>query len=117
MMNENVKAIYTVTAIRTVMAIRKDSPDIWAVDDSRCFGWYADYETTEESVINNETDIWETYYNYAVIEKVYEGLYGTSYSFTEEHGQVWFKYNEETGKYDNIEKPEWAKNIFGWGIG
>lgn len=108
MMKKDIKAIYTVTAIR------KDS---WAVDDSRCFGWYSDYDTAEECVINNKTDIWEGYYNYAVIEKSYEGLYGTSYSLGEEHGQVWFEFNEETGKYDKIEKPEWAEHRFGWGIG
>lgn len=111
MINKNVKAIYVVTAVR------KDSPDHYTVNDWRCFGWYADYETAEECVINNETDIWEGYYNHAVIEKTYEGLYGTSYSLGEEHGQDWFKFNNETEKYEHIETPEWAKNIFGWGIG
>ena len=111
MMNKNVKAIYTVTAVK------KGSHDNWGADDWRCFGWYADYETTEESVINNETDICEFYYNYAVIEKAYEGLYGTSHSVFEEHGQVWFKFNEKAGKYEHVETPEWAKNRFGWGIG
>lgn len=111
MMKENVKAIYTVTTIR------KDSPNPYTVNDWRCFGWFEDYETAEEHVINNVTDICESYYNYAVIEKAYEGFYGTSHSFDEEHGQVWFKYNEETGKCDKIEKPEWAKKRFGWGIG
>lgn len=111
MMKKDIKAIYVVTAVK------KNSQDPWGADDRRCFGWYADYETAEERVINNELDIHEFYHNYAVIEKAYEGLYGTMYSFYEEQGQVWFKYDENTGKYEHIETPKWAQRIFGWGIG
>ena len=40
-------------------------------------GWYDNEEVAIDSVKNNVCDIWETCYNYAVIEKVQQGMFPT----------------------------------------
>ena len=40
-------------------------------------GWYDDEEYALEAVRKNTCDIWETCYNYAVVEKVEQGMYPT----------------------------------------
>ena len=41
----------------------------------RLVGYYKDFETAEKAVLNNECDLAEQVYAYAMIQKVGEGLY------------------------------------------
>ena len=41
---------------------------------TRCVGYYENFNDADETVRNNRCDIWETIYDYCMIEKVDEGL-------------------------------------------
>ena len=45
------------------------------IKDTRCVGYYKTFEEAEQAVMENACDIWETCYDYAVIENIKEGLY------------------------------------------
>ena len=79
--------------------------------DQRCVGYVDTYENAEEIVKNNEYDICETIYNYAVIEAIPSGIY--QYDTNEK----WFHYNEIKDTYEKCDKPEFAKHMVGFGIG
>lgn len=64
---------------------------------TRCFGYFKDKEVAIEAVKDNVADMWETMYDYIVIEEIDEGIH----SFAEVVG--WFKYNKEKDKYEPIE--------------
>ena len=42
--------------------------------DSRCWGYYVNKQDCIEDLHNNNTDMSEYYYNYAVIENIDEGI-------------------------------------------
>lgn len=70
---------------------------------TRSVGWRPTLEMAVETVETNMCDIWETCYNYACIEQLDYGLY----PWAEER---WFyKYNRETGKYEEIDEPYFCK--------
>lgn len=79
---------------------------------TRAVGYYTKEEDAINCVLNNVCDLWETIYKYAMIEEVKEGLYGSACMRT-----WWFKWNKELEKYEPMEKPEFAKNSFGFIIG
>ena len=78
---------------------------------TRLPGYFTDLDEARDVVKNNIGDIWETVYDYACIEKVSEGLYGTK-DFCE-----WYKYNADTGCYEKIDTPKFEEHICGRTIG
>ena len=82
------------------------------IKDTRCVGYYKTFEKAEEAVLDNACDIWETCYDYAVIENVEEGLYQY------DQNPVWYKWDDLNEEYVKMEgKPEQYKNQIGFGIG
>lgn len=80
--------------------------------DMRCVGYYSTFEAAEEAVLDNACDIWETCYDYAVIENVEEGLYQY------DQNPVWYKWDDLNEEYARMEgRPEQYKNQVGFGIG
>lgn len=80
--------------------------------DTRCVGYYSTFEKAEEAVLDNACDIWETCYDYAVIENVDEGLYQY------DQNPVWYKWDDLNEEYVKIEgRPDQYKNQIGFGIG
>ena len=79
---------------------------------SRCWGFFDDFERAEQAVIDNETDIYECEYTYAVLE---EQLMGTIAMGTGK--MFWYKYDRDTEKYEKIDPPEWSSGVVHWGIG
>lgn len=63
----------------------------------KCFGYFSELEEAEKAVVHNKFDMWETIYNYIVIEKIKEGIH----SIAEEIG--WYKYNEKKGGFIKID--------------
>ena len=45
-------------------------------DDSRCWGFFSDKNEALNVLHGNITDLWETVYDYAVLEGFYEGICG-----------------------------------------
>lgn len=80
---------------------------------TRCWGFYSNKEDALFALHTNMTDMWETIYNYAVLEPYMEGISG--YDF--ETPREWFKYNKNTNSYEPIEEPEGVKNYAGFALG
>lgn len=78
---------------------------------TRCVGYYKDLEEAKKVVKNNKCDIFECLYEYAVIEKVEEGLYQLPKE------EYWFKINDDFNGYKEIEKPNEFKGWAVFGIG
>ena len=79
--------------------------------DQRTWGYYKDYEVALLVLHENRTNMWETCYDYAVLEKFDEGICPDC---QERH---WFKYDCERDGYFEIEEPECVKRIVNFGIG
>ena len=79
--------------------------------DCRCCGFYTEFKDALMTVRNNVTDLWETCYNYAVIEEYYEGIGWYT-------GHRWFfKYNRQKDEYESIDEPEELKHICNFALG
>ena len=82
------------------------------VKDTRCVGYFKTFEKAEKAVKENACDIWETCYDYAVIENIPEGLY--QYDFH----PTWYKWDDLNEEYKRIEgRPEEYKNQVGFNLG
>lgn len=80
--------------------------------DTRCVGYFRSFKEAENVVLNNVYDIWETCYDYAIIEHIPEGLY--QYDFH----PVWYKYQKTTCGYVKCEQPEFIQATdVGYAIG
>jgi len=80
-------------------------------DESRCWGFYPNLSQAKNAVENNITDLWETIYDYAVIEIIRPGI-----AYPAEIVQ-WYKYRIGSKKYEPVNEPKWAKNICNFAIG
>ena len=77
--------------------------------DSYIAGFYTDFETAKEDVEHNACDINETCYDYAIIEKVEEGLYRPA---TKEARWL-YQFNYLTKQYEPIDEPPFLQHICG----
>lgn len=71
---------------------------------SRTVGYLNNLNKAKEIVENNYYDLFETIYDYAVIEEVPEGIYPLY------KNQFWYKWNLKEDKYEECEKPKCAMN-------
>lgn len=90
--------MYFITAMSNILNTkdRFDSEE-YKNHSARCFGYYVKKEDAIEAVKMNNSDMWETIYNFVIIEKIEEGIHG----FAEVIG--WFEYNIEKDEYEPIE--------------
>ena len=81
-------------------------PDIGS---ARTFGYYMNSNDAKEAVKYNYCDIFESLYNYMVIEHIEEGLYRPATD------RLFFKWNHEKREYEEIESIEdhWGNYAFG----
>lgn len=101
--------IYTITTT-TKLGEKNEETGFPDFGSSRVVGFYEDKYTAFSRVMENCCDIWETIYDYAIVEEVEEGLYPRT-------EQYFFKYNMETQLYEPIEKPEAIKHFCNFSIG
>ena len=80
---------------------------------TRCWGFYTDKKVALKALHENWTDMWETCYNYAILEPYYEGISG--YVFNED--RQFFKYNREKDGYFEIDEPEGFGHMVGFSLG
>lgn len=64
--------------------------------NTRCFGYFRELRDAEEAVLNNVFDMWETIYNYIIIEEIEEGIHSISRKVN------WYRYNEEKDRFEKI---------------
>ena len=101
------KQIYTIMTFSKLDCTPGGFPDFGSTN---LCGWYHNKKIAWEAVTENTCDIWETCYDYALIEEVEEGLYPSS------HTRWLFHYNGETGHYDEIDEPEFLQHFSGFTI-
>jgi hypothetical protein len=75
-------------------------------------------ERAREIIENNEGDIFETSYRYAVIETVFPNIL-YSYFGQKEYRQLWYKWegSTERGRYVRCRKPREYRKVVGFAIG
>lgn len=90
--------MYFITAMTSILTEKTDCKSEEAQNQtSRCFGYYVKEEDARIALKNNNCDMHETMYDYAVIEKVEEGIHPISDIVG------WFQYNSEANSYEPIE--------------
>jgi len=96
------RRIFTVTTLRHI-----------ASGQTRCVGYFFEFENAEEAVVNNDMDINECrYYPYCVIEEVGQGFYFLPIN------ETWYEWNHESETYVKIsEKPKRYNQVVCFGIG
>ena len=78
---------------------------------TRTVGYYHELKNAIDAVKKNMCDIWETVYNYVIIEEVSPGLYPHNMK------RWFFKYDIDKDNYVEIEEPEFMKNVYNITIG
>ena len=86
--------MYFITCFEKYEISKFSIPDIGS---SRTFGYYPHKEWAVKDLHNNNCDIRETIYNYAVVEKISMGLYPVA---TE---TIYFKWDEEKHGFYEID--------------
>ena len=78
-----------------VITVFEKFDDRWGIRNSRTWGFFSDKEKALETLKHNYTDLWETVYDYAVLEPYYEGVSGYCFDKPRE----WFMYNKTMDGY------------------
>ena len=100
--------------IYTILVFTKLEKNKYGFSDfgeERLVGYYRDINKAFMNVKNNSCDIFETCYHYALIEEVEQGLYNPAIN------RWLFKFNIESGKYEQIEESDFMKHECGYTIG
>ena len=101
--------IYLITVLTSVGDIKK-----------RTWGWYPEFEDAEKVILENQTDIFESYYDLAVIEKVPCGVIAIAedtWWYKVVYDRVYDRLNTFlVEKIDKIEKPQRFENNFNFGM-
>ena len=79
---------------------------------TRTPGYFFSLENAQAYLEGNIGDLFEETYDYAVIEKVYPGIYAI-----EGRVEWWYKFNIEKDSYEGIDKPDKFHRMLCWGIG
>lgn len=77
----------------------------------RTWGYFLDLAVAQHAVEHNSTDIHEGSYNYALIERAYEGIVPICQAVG------WYKFNLSKGMYEAYPAPLGTEQICNWGIG
>lgn len=96
----------------TVMAkVRPTEYGLAEFGDMRTWGYYKTYDEALLALNHNWTNMWEYCYDFAVLEKMDEGVP----AYCEE--RYWFKYDVERNGYFEIEEPECVKRFINFAFG
>lgn len=98
--------IYFVTGITYKTENRTGMPR-----GTRCFGYFSTFKEAEKALLNNSCDIFEYINEYAVIEKIEDGIHQIDLS------PFWYKWNSEKECYEKTDRPDFAQGYVGWSIG
>lgn len=100
--------MYFITCFQKYEQTKYGVPD---VGDYRTFGYYPHKERAIECLHNNNLDIHEDMYDYAVVEEIPMGLY----TLAEE--RIFFKWDEEKHRFSEIDGAEFADNFGNYAFG
>ena len=85
--------------------------DVYGPHSMRCWGFYTNIKDAIEALDQNVTDLWETVYDYAIIEEYLEGIGGYNWK------RQFFKYDKNLNSYRPIKEPEDLKHYAGFALG
>lgn len=86
--------------------------DKYGITGLRTVGYFETFEEAETRVMNNVCDLYECgYWPYAIIENIKPGLYQIC------EKPIFYKFNDETKKFEKIEFPEDLQHFRGFTIG
>lgn len=103
--------IYTVLVCSRLDIDPKDKfPD---TGSDRIVGYFFDKDEAFHHVMNNDCDIWEYTYDYAIIERVEPGFYESA----GRDDRWFFKFNHDKCEYERIDEPESYEHFSGFTIG
>lgn len=105
------KYIYTVTMIRDIAPESDTSKYGKILSRPRLLGWYTSPKKACEAVEMNRMDVRDNDHDYAVVERVHEGVWAGVDS------EWWYKWDYDAELYVAIEKPSSIKHIINFGIG
>lgn len=98
---EKIMYIYAILMTERLEPDKGGRPEFGMTDLA---GFYINYEDAEWAVKNNCADIHDNLFDYAIIEKVSEGLYCTLME------RWFFQYNHDSDGYIQIEEPSFLKH-------
>lgn len=110
---KNRDAIWTIRVCERLSPVFDARSDILPMVDYGCSstcGWFFDREDAIEALHKNATDMWETCYNYAVIEQARQGVCTCAVIGSAQ----WFKYDIDRNGYFEIVTPEIVEDIWGF---
>jgi hypothetical protein len=86
--------------------------------DKRTLVFYDTEEMAIKSLNNNNCDMWEDMYDYAVLEHLRpNAMYGLWEDDEYEKSRKWFAYDANNDGYFEIKEPEFVKHLIHIGIG
>ena len=103
------KSYWFITVMRK---LEKNSKGFLETGCIRCWGFYSNKEDALTTLHKNMTDLWETIYDYAVLEEYYEGISNCCTL-----NRQFFKYDVDKNGYFEIEEPECVSHICGFALG
>ena len=82
------------------------------IDNYRTFGFFSGFDTCIKELNENWYDMNEaSYYTYAVIESIPEGIHSHAKQI------AWFCWDEERKEFYETEKPDWAGRWCNFALG
>lgn len=91
--------------------IDKDNLGWLDMGTSRVFGFKETFEDAEYALNHNSCDMWETIYNYAIVEEMYPAIH------PDVENRWFYKYDREKDGFFRIEEPEEFKNYTNIALG
>lgn len=104
------KTIYWFITVFEKVETDRGWPDIGA---RRVWGFYTDKEVALKALHENWTDMWETCYDYAVLEPYYEGISGIG----DREDRQFFEYDADKDGYFEIDEPREVRHVAGFAFG
>lgn len=101
--------MWFITVFEKVVPTNNGWPEFGA---QRTWGFYAEREIAVKALHENWTDMHEYCYDYAVLEKFDAGI--SHYVFG---SSQWFKFDDESEGYFEVEEPECVKHFCGFALG
>lgn len=102
------KKIY---AVKVMEKLEKTSNGFIDIGKTRIVGWYSDGDEAIKHVENNDWNIRDGIYDYALVEECDEGFYPYN-------SKRWFfKFDEDEEVYWVIQEPDFVKNTVNFTIG
>ena len=93
----------------------KDPSEEHRLNSRRVFGWFPSLKKAKDAVELDGGFIYEYLFNFAVIEKIAEGLHG-GFEIPLEWWYEWER-DHEKGHYLPIDKPEALTGVIGFSMG